>query len=75
MNDINFAKDTLEHNIWSRKVDQYYDLAGFDLTSRHHDSQQGFKFSPLNWSLSWAFSRQNENIKIIRIINVSVTFK
>ena len=49
--------------------------SGFDLMGRIRDSWQGFEFSRLNSSSSWAFSRQGEKIKIIGTTNTSVTFK
>ena len=50
--------------------------SGFNLTGRNCcNSQQDFEFSQLNYLLSWAFSRQDKKIKIIGVINGSVTFK
>ena len=49
--------------------------SGFDLMGRIRDSRQGFEFSRLNSSSSWAFSRQGKKIKIIGTTNTSVTFK
>ena len=39
------------------------------------DSRQDFQFSRLNSLLSWAFSRQDEKIKVNGIINAYVAFK
>ena len=49
--------------------------SGFDLMGRIRDSWQGFEFSRLNSSSSWAFSRQGKKIKITGTINTSATFK
>ena len=49
--------------------------SGFDLMGRIRDSWQGFEFSRLNSSSSWAFSWPGKKIKIIGTTNTSVTFK
>ena len=51
----------------------FYPGSGFDVKGR--DSQRGFKMSRLISLLSWAFSGQDEKIRIIGIINRFMTFK
>ena len=46
--------------------------SGFDLMGRICDSWQGFEFSRLNSSSSWAFSWQGKKIKTIGTTNTSV---
>ena len=47
------------------------EISAFDLIS---DSRRGFEYLRLNFLLSWVFSSQDKMIKIILIINGSVTF-
>ena len=57
------------------KKGKIFENLGKNLRVVIRDSRQDFQFSQLNSLLSWAFSRQDEKIKVNGIINAYVAFK